>query len=216
MQRVAHAAGEQMEVLGVEGRAGDEAARGFLLAEPAGLLAEQRDDAIVRVVAQRRVQRDVLGRDDAVAVDDVEVLAVRRDAGLVDAVIAVAALAAVPGAQRIDRREAAVALRIAQPMEAGLAALPAEPRVVDGLGEGLLETSALHVEAVVVPRDAHGLRDRRENRLGLRDLAGLVERQAGERLLLVGAEDEAALVVFSDADPRALHWAGPPWRRPRP
>ena len=55
-----------------------------------------------------------------------------------------------------------------------------------------------------MPGDAHRLGHRREDRLGLDDLARLVERQPGERLLLVGAEDEAALVVLGEADPRAL------------
>ena len=142
--------------------------------------------------------------DDAVAVDDVEVLAVGRHARLVDAVVAVAAFVAVPRAQRVDRREAAVSLRIAQAMQPGLPALAPEAGIVHGLRERLVEPPALHVEGVVVPGDAHRFGHRREDRLRLRDLAGLVERQPGERLLLVGAEDEAALIVLGDADPRAL------------
>ena len=121
-----------------------------------------------------------------------------------DPVVAVAALVAVPGAQRVDGREAAVALRIAQTMQSRLPALLAEPGAVHGLGEWLVEPAALHVERVVVPGDAHRLGHGREDRFGLHDLARLVERQTGERLLLVRAENQPALVVLGDADPRAL------------
>ena len=196
-----------MVILAFEGRAGDEAARRFLVSEPAGLRAEQRNDAVVGIVAQRRARRDVVGLHDAVAVDDVEVLAVGRHPRLVDAVIAVAAFATVPRAQRVHHREAAVSLRIAQAVQAGLSALPPEAGIVHGLGERLLEPAALHVQGVVVPGDAHRFGYRCEDRLRLRDLARLVERQAGEGLLLVGAEDEAASIVFRDADPGALRRA---------
>ena len=128
VQRVAHAAGEQMEVLAVEGGPGDGSARRLLVAETVGLRPEQRNDAVVRVVAMRRVRRHVGRRHHAVAVDDVEVLAVRRDTGLVNPVVAVAALVAVPGAQRVDGREAAVTLRIAKTMQSRLTALLARTR----------------------------------------------------------------------------------------
>ena len=119
-------------------------------------------------------------------------------------VVAVAALVAVPRAQRVDGREAAVALRIAQAMQSRLPALLAVPGAVHGLGEWLVEPAPLHVERVVVPGDAHRLGHGREDRFGLHDLARLVEGETGERLLLVRAENQPALVVLGDADPRAL------------
>ena len=119
-------------------------------------------------------------------------------------VVAVAALVAVPGAQRVDGREAAVTLRIAKTMQSRLPALLAIPGGVHGLGEWLVEPAPLHVQGVVVPGDAHRLGHRREDRFRLHDLARLVEREARERLLLVGAENQPALVVLGDADPRTL------------
>ena len=89
-------------------------------------------------------------------------------------------------------------------METSLSALASEAGVFQCLREWLLEPAALDVEAVVVPGDAHRFGHRREDRLGLADLAGLVERQPGERLLFVGAEDDAALIVLGEADPRSL------------
>src|SRR5688572_22450090 len=89
-------------------------------------------------------------------------------------------------------------------MEAGLPALAPEAGTVDRRRERLLEPAALNVEGIVVPRDAHRLRDGGEDHLRVRHLAGFVEREACEWLLLVGAEDDAALMVFRDADPRAL------------
>src|SRR5687767_12162440 len=99
-----------------------------------------------------------------------------------------AAFPAVPGTERVDHREAAVALGIAQPVETGLAALPSESGVLHRLRERLFEPAALHEERVVVPGDAHRFRHGSEDRLGPGYFARLVERQPREGLLLVGTE----------------------------
>ena len=110
----------------------------------------------------------------------------------------------VPGAERLHFGEAAVSLRVAKPVEPRLSALTPEAGIVDRLRERLLEAAALDVKGVVVPGNPHRLGHGRDICLGLRDLACLVERQARERLLLVRTEDDPSLVVFGDADPRAL------------
>ena len=219
VQWIAQAGSKEAEVLPVEIHLSDPAAEavaaglGGVRGTDAGLAgggaeraAEGGNHAVVSGEAHRGVGRHLLRVIDHVAVDHVEGLSVRSGHDVVHPVIAVAAFGAVEPEEGLNLAEAAVLVRIAQALDAHVTGLAAERGIRLGV-DNVVGAAAANVEAAVDPLGAHGLGNRGGDGLVLRDVAGLVQGQAGERLLLVGAENETALVVLGEADPSALHRA---------
>ena len=147
-----------------------------------------RQHQIVRVIAVRRSRQNVRRDIHEISADDVQVLFVRVQQ---DGVRAVIAAAAHPLAQQFDLVELVIAMR-------GLAAEQAEDLVAIGS-----VAAAIDVKAVECEEHSHDLAEGDLENLRLRDLA-VLDREAGDRFLLFGADEQPPLRIFGDRNPRAF------------